>query len=196
MHVVGINGSARKDGNTAIMIKEVFKVLESQGITTELIQLAGKKMHGCIACGKCGENKNRLCAVTGDFMNDCIAAMDKADGVILGSPTYFANVSTGAQGPHRPLGHGRPAQRFHVRPQGGRGRGGRTPGRGPVHVFNSINHLFFINQMVVPGSCYWNLGLGREKGEVTGDEEGLRTMRRAGREHGLAAEEDPRLAGR
>ena len=176
MLVVGINGSARKDGNTAIMIKEAFKALEAQGIETELIQLAGKKMHGCIACGKCGENKDRRCAVTNDFVNDCIEAMDRADGVLLGSPTYFANVSTEMKALidragmvalrndamfARKVGAAVVAQR----------RGGA------VFAFDAINHFFFINQMTVPGSCYWNQGMGREKGEVSGDEEGMRTMR-------------------
>ena len=94
MKVVGINGSARKGGNTAEMIERVFAQLEAEGIETEMIELSGKKMHGCIACMKCFENKDRKCAVGNDFMNECIAAMDAADGIVLGSPTYFANIST------------------------------------------------------------------------------------------------------
>ncbi|ADU61539.1 MAG: flavodoxin family protein [Pseudodesulfovibrio sp.] len=93
MKVIAINGSARKGGNTALMIRRVFQELETEGIETEMIELSGKAMHGCIACYKCAKNKDRRCAVTKDFVNDCIAAMDAADGIILGSPTYFANVS-------------------------------------------------------------------------------------------------------
>ena len=176
MHVVGINGSARKDGNTAIMIKEVFKALEAEGIGTELIQLSGKKMHGCIACMKCWENKDRRCAVTGDFMNDCIEAMDKADAVVLGSPTYFANVSTEMKALIDRAGMvGLANDSMFARKVGASVVAERRGGA--IHVFNSLNHFYFINQMTVPGSCYWNLGFGREKGEVSGDEEGMRTMR-------------------
>ena len=92
MKVVGINGSARKDGNTAILIRTAFKELEKEGIQTELIQLAGKKVNGCIACYKCFKSKDKRCDVKDD-VNDCIAKMEDADGIILGSPTYFADCS-------------------------------------------------------------------------------------------------------
>lgn len=91
MKVIAINGSARKDGNTAILIKRVFAELEREGIKTELIQLAGEQVSGCVACFKCFSNKNKRCAISGDCVNDCIAKMEEADGIILGSPTYFAD---------------------------------------------------------------------------------------------------------
>ena len=94
MNVVAFNGSARKDGNTAILIREVFKELEKEGIETELVQLSKKKMHGCYACYNCFQKKDKQCAVKNDFMNDCIKKMVEADGIILGSPVYFSNVST------------------------------------------------------------------------------------------------------
>ena len=91
MKVIAFNGSARKDGNTAVMIKHAFKELEKEGIKTELIQLAGEKIQGCIACYKCFSAKNKRCAVTGDIVNECIEKMEQAEGIILGSPTYFAD---------------------------------------------------------------------------------------------------------
>ncbi len=94
MKVVGFNGSPRKDGNTATLIKCVFGELKKEGIETELHQLGGRKIHGCIACYKCFENKDRRCSVTTDALNECIEKMLDADGIILGSPTYFANVTT------------------------------------------------------------------------------------------------------
>ena len=94
MKVVAINGSARKEGNTAILVQKVFDELESEGIGTEQVYLAGKTVKGCIACFKCFENKDRRCAVDNDFVNECIEKMDGADGIILASPTYFATVST------------------------------------------------------------------------------------------------------
>ena len=94
MKVVAFNGSARKDGNTAILIKHVLGELETEGFETEMVQLAGTKIRGCTACGRCFENKDRRCVVTNDVLNDCLDKMLAADGIILGSPTYFADVST------------------------------------------------------------------------------------------------------
>jgi multimeric flavodoxin WrbA len=94
MKVIGFNGSARKDGNTAILIRYAFEALEKEGIETELFQLAGEKIRGCIPCYKCFENKDQRCAVKNDVLNDCIEKMVAADGIIIGSPTYFADVST------------------------------------------------------------------------------------------------------
>jgi len=93
MKVVAFNGSARKDGNTAILVNTVFKELKKEGIKTELVHLAGKKIRGCTACGKCFENQDKRCAFKGDVANDCIEKMLEADGIILASPTYFADVS-------------------------------------------------------------------------------------------------------
>ena len=86
MKVVAFNGSARKGGNTADMIKLVFTELEAAGIETELVELAGKKIHGCIACYQCFARKDGRCAVDNDVLNDCVSKMVEADGIILGSP--------------------------------------------------------------------------------------------------------------
>lgn len=175
MKVLGINGSARKGGNTADMIKRVFTELEAEGIETEMLELSGKKLRGCIACMKCFENKDHKCAVDNDFMNEVIAKMDEVDGIILGSPTYFANITTEmkalidragmvarANGNmyHRKVGAGVVVNRR----------------AGSIQAFNALNAFFFIGEMVVPGSSYWNLGIAREKGEVTEDKEGMATM--------------------
>jgi multimeric flavodoxin WrbA len=93
MKVVAFNGSPRKDGNTTILINHAFRELENEGIQTELVQLSGKEIHGCIACYKCFENKDQHCAVKNDIVNECIEKMIEADGMILGSPTYFTDVT-------------------------------------------------------------------------------------------------------
>jgi len=175
MKVVGINGSSRKGGNTAIMIKRVFAELEAEGIETELIELSGKKMRGCIACYKCVENKDRRCGITNDFMNECIEAMDNADGIILGSPTYFANISTEMKALIDRAGVvGRVNDDMFARKVGAgvvtRRRGGA------MQAFNALNTFFFIEQMIVPGSRYWNMGDGMDKGDVSKDDEGMETM--------------------
>ena len=176
MKVVAFNGSARKDGNTAILIRQVFQELETQGIETELIQLSGSKIHGCIACMKCFENKDQRCSVKDDITNDCIEKMLDADGIILGSPTYFANVSTEMKALIDRAGMvSRANGDMLARKVGAAVVAVRRAGA--IHVFNSINHFFFIGQMIVPGSSYWNLGMGRQKGEVESDEEGIQTMK-------------------
>ncbi|MCX5842096.1 MAG: flavodoxin family protein, partial [Deltaproteobacteria bacterium] len=94
MKVVALNGSARKDGNTAMLIHVVFEELKKEGIETELIQMAGKNIQGCLACYKCFKNKNRRCSVDKDILNDIMARMEKAEGILLGSPTYFSDVTS------------------------------------------------------------------------------------------------------
>ena len=180
MKVVAFNGSARKDGNTAILIRHVFQELEKEGIETQLIQLSGSRIHGCIACMKCFENKDQRCSVKDDNVNDCIEKMLGADGIILGSPTYFANVSTEMKALIDRAGMvSRANSDMLARKVGAAVVAVRRAGA--IHVFNSINHFFFIGQLIVPGSSYWNLGMGRQKGEVEKDEEGIQTMKDLGR---------------
>jgi multimeric flavodoxin WrbA len=180
MKVVAFNGSARKDGNTAILIGYVFRELEKEGIETELVQLSGSRIHGCIACMKCFENKDQCCSVKDDIANDCIEKMLGADGVILGSPTYFANVSTEMKALIDRAGMVSRANRDMLARKAGAAVVA-VRRAGSIHVFNSINHFFFIGQMIVPGSSYWNLGIGRQKGEVEKDDEGIQTMKNLGR---------------
>ncbi len=176
MKVIAFNGSARKNGNTAILINYVLRELENEGIETELVQLSGKKIRGCIACMKCWENKDQRCSVTNDDVNSCIEKMIDADGIILGSPTYFANISTELKALIDRAGMTSIANdRMFKRKVGAAVVAVRRAGA--IHVFNSINHFFFIGQMIVPGSIYWNMGFGLDKGEVEKDEEGLDTMK-------------------
>jgi multimeric flavodoxin WrbA len=174
--VVAFNGSARKDGNTAALINLVFGELRKEGIETELYQLAGKKIRGCMACYKCFQNKDQRCSVTNDVLNECIEKMLEADGIILGSPTYFANVTTEIKALIDRAGLVAKANGEMFRRKAGAAVVA-VRRAGSIHVFNSINHFFFISQMVVPGASYWNLGIGRDKGDVEADEEGIRTMK-------------------
>ncbi len=179
MKVVAFNGSARKNGNTAILINIVLGELEKEGIATELVQFAGEKIRGCLACMKCWENKDQRCSVTNDILNACIEKMIEADGIILGSPTYFANVSTELKALIDRAGMTSIANdRMFSRKVGAAVVAARRAGG--IHVFNSINHFFFIGQMIVPGSIYWNMGFGLDKGEVEKDDEGLNTMKSLG----------------
>jgi multimeric flavodoxin WrbA len=175
MKVVAFNGSARKDGNTAILIKHVFQELEKEGIKTEMIQLANKKIKGCIACYKCFENKDKRCSVKNDAANECIEKMLEADGIILASPTYFADISSEMKALIDRVGLvARANDDMFKRKVGAAVVAVRRAGS--IHAFDSINHFFFISQMIVPGSIYWNMGIGRNIGEVEKDDEGLHTM--------------------
>ncbi|CCH49006.1 flavodoxin family protein [Pseudodesulfovibrio piezophilus] len=175
MKVVAINGSSRKGGNTSEMVKRVSSELEAEGIEVEVIDLAGKTMKGCIACYKCFENKDRLCAVKNDFVNECIAAMDGADGILLASPTYFANISPEIKALIDRAGMVGIANDYMYARKAGAGIVVKRRG-GAMQAFNALNSFFFIEQMMVPGSRYWNLCVGREKGEVLEDAEGMETM--------------------
>jgi multimeric flavodoxin WrbA len=179
MKVIAFNGSARKEGNTALLLNTVLKELEAEGIGTEIYHLAGKPIQGCIACMKCFENKNKRCAVEKDIINECIGKMAEADGILLGSPTYFADVSAGMKALIERSGMvSRANGDMHRRKVGAAVVVARRAGA--FHVFNSLNAFFLIGQMIVPGSSYWNLAHGRLPGEAANDEEGMKTMKQLG----------------
>jgi multimeric flavodoxin WrbA len=180
MKVVAFNGSPRKDGNTTILLNHVLGELQKEGIETEIYFLGGRKISGCKACYTCAENKNRRCSVEDDALNECIEKMIEADGIIIGSPTYFADVTPEVKALidrgglvakvnddmlQRKIGAAVIAVRR----------------AGSIHAYDTINHFFLANQMIVPGSIYWNMAIGRNKGEVDQDEEGVMTMKMLGR---------------
>ncbi|CAH2030495.1 flavodoxin family protein [Trichlorobacter ammonificans] len=179
MKVVAFNGSARKDGNTAKLINYAFEELNKEGIETELVQLAGRPIHGCIACYKCFSAKDRRCDVTDDVINECLEKMDQADGIIIGSPTYFAGISPEAKALIDRCGMVARANGDMFKRKAGAGVVAVRRG-GAIHVFDTINHFFTIGQMIIVGSSYWNIGIGRTIGEVEQDEEGIKTMRDLG----------------
>lgn len=180
MKVIAFNGSARKDGNTAALIKRVFEEFKKEGIEVELIQLAGQKIQGCIACRKCFSAKNKRCAVSDDLINDYIAKMLEADGIILGSPTYFADCTIQIKALIERAGMvARANDHMFKRKIGAAVIAVRRAGA--IHAFDTINHFFTISQMITVGSSYWNIGIGREIGEVEKDEEGMDTMETLGK---------------
>lgn len=175
MKVVAFNGSARKDGNTTLMIQTVFDELHKQDIETELVQLAGEHPHGCIACYQCFKRKDNRCIIDQDCINSCVEKMMEADAIILGSPTYFADISTEMKALIDRTGMVSRANDNLFKRKVGAAVVSQRRGGG-IHAFDSINHFFTINQMIIVGSSYWNIGIGREKGEVTDDSEGIATM--------------------
>lgn len=180
MKVVAFNGSARKGGNTATLLKQVLEEIAGEGIETELIELAGRAVPGCIACYKCFERKNRQCAVDKDIINEAIAKMAEADGILLGSPTYFADVSASMKGLIERCGMVSRANGDMFKRKVGAGVVA-VRRAGASHVFSSLNNFFTIGQMIIVGSSYWNIGIGRDPGEVLNDQEGIKTMQDLGR---------------
>jgi multimeric flavodoxin WrbA len=183
MKVVAFSGSARKDGNTAILVRQAFAELEKEGIETELVQLAGEIIRGCTACYKCFGTKDQRCAVTGDPVNDCIEKMVKADGIIIASPTYFADISAETKALIDRAGMVAKANDNLYRRKAGAAVIAVRRG-GAIHAFDSINHFFLISEMIIPGSSYWNIGVGRNIGEVEQDEEGMKVMSDLGKNMG------------
>jgi multimeric flavodoxin WrbA len=179
MKVVAFNGSPRKDGNTATMIRHVLSELEKEGIKTETVQIGGKSIHGCIACGKCAENKDQKCVIDKDIVNDCIEKMLEADGIILASPTYFADLTPELKALIDRAGFVAGANGGLLRHKVGAAVVA-VRRAGSIHVFDSINHLFTISQMIIPGSSYWNIGMGLDEGDVERDDEGIQTMHTLG----------------
>lgn len=176
MKVVAFNGSPRRNGNTAILINEIFSILEKEGIKTEFIQLGNKTVHGCTACGKCREIQNGKCHIKNDHLNFCIEKMVEADGIIIGSPVYFADVTPEVKALIDVAGYVTRSNNHILKRKVGAAAIAVRRG-GALHAFETINNFFLISQMIVPGSSYWNFAFGRNPGEVLNDDEGMQTIR-------------------
>ncbi|MCG8500919.1 MAG: flavodoxin family protein [Firmicutes bacterium] len=178
MKVVAFNGSPRKDGNTSLLIRRVFKKLEAHGIECEMVNITGKPLRGCTACMKCRESLNKKCVFDDDIVNECIAKMLEADGIIIGSPTYFANMTAETKALIDRAGFVTGKGKLLKRKVGAAVVAVRRAAS--LNVFNTINAFFLIGEMIVAGSSYWNLGIGGRKGDVESDQEGIKTMETLG----------------
>lgn len=179
MKVTAFNGSPRKEGNTSILIRQALETLDNEGITTEMVQVGGKRIHGCIACYKCFERKDRQCAVADDMVNSCIGKMLESDGIIIGSPTYFAALTPETKALIDRCGMVSRANGDMLKRKAGAAVVA-VRRAGAINVFDTINHFFGISQMIIPASNYWNVGIGRNIGDVLQDEEGMLTMQLLG----------------
>jgi len=179
MRVTAFNGSPRKDGNTACILKRVLEPINKAGIDTDLVQVGGIPIRGCTACGMCIEKKNKRCVIETDIANSCIEKMIASDAIVLGSPTYFSDMTSEMKALIDRAGfvafangglfkHKVGASVVAVR------RGGGT------NVFDSMNKMFLMSQMIVPGSTYWNFAFGMDKGDAEKDAEGMANMTNLG----------------
>lgn len=176
MKVVAFNGSPREKGNTSIAIQTVFAELGKEGIEIELVQIGGNNIRGCNACSKCKKTADGFCAINDDIVNECLKKMYASDGIIIGSPVYFGSVTTETKALIDRSGLCARAGGYLLK---------RkvcaavvvARRQGAVSVFNQINNLFISNQAIIPCSIYWNMGIGKNIGEVENDEEGMKTFK-------------------
>ncbi|MCP4626893.1 MAG: flavodoxin family protein [bacterium] len=178
MKVVAFNGSPRPDGNCSLLLKEVFSRFEQHEIQTELVLLNRKRIKPCIACYKCLENKNQRCAIDDD-LNGCIAEIMEAQAVILASPTYIGDVNSVTKALIDRAGFVARSNNNMFRRKVAAGLTTASWG-GAIHTFETLNLFFLVGEMIVVGSSNWNLGFGREKGQVLQDQKALATVRTLG----------------
>lgn len=175
--ILAINGSSRKDGNTADMLNLVLEELKKEGFETELIQLAGQTINPCKACFACAGKKN--CVFDNDLFQEIYRKMTEADAIILGSSTYSADVSSTLKAiieRASVVSDMNPGMFRHK--IGGAIAVARRAGA--MNTIDSINHFFLNKEMYVAGSTYWNIAYGRLPGEAMKDEEGVANMRNLG----------------
>ena len=175
--VIAINGSPRENGNTAAMLRTALDVCASAGHQVELFQAGGRSVHGCKGCGYCGKNPG-VCSID-DWMNQLYPKMKEADAIILGSPTYFADITAEMKAVIDRCGYmSRRDGNSFSRKIGASVCAVRRCGS--IHALDSMNHLFLINDMILPGSTYWNMSLSRLDGDFEKDAEGVATVTRLG----------------
>lgn len=175
MKVLLLNGSPRKKGNTHILLEEMVKTFEEENVETELIQIGGKNIHGCRACNKCTKTLDEKCGFTDDYFSEIMEKTVIADALILGSPCYYTDVTAEMKAFIDRAGYIAFANKTTF--QGKIGAAVIAAGRsGATHAYDTINHMFLMSKMIVPGSIYWNMGLAEEKGGIAKDHFALNNM--------------------
>jgi multimeric flavodoxin WrbA len=175
MKVVAINGSPHKEGNTFQALSMVGKQLTDNGIDFEVVHIGNKAIHGCTGCGQCFKNKDEKCSMKDDGVNDAIQKMKEADGILLGSPVYYAGIAGTMKcfldrafyvaGSNGGLFRNKVAASVvAVRRTGG------------SITFDSLNHYLLYSEMMIASANYWNIIHGRTPGEVLQDAEGVQIM--------------------
>jgi multimeric flavodoxin WrbA len=180
MKVVAINGSPKKNGNTALALHVVGNALKDEGVEFEIIDIGGQNIRGCLACNKCATTKDGKCTITGDVLNDTLMKMKEADGVIISSPVYYSGIA----GTMKCFLD----RAFHVASVNG-GWFRHKVGASVVAVrrtggsmtFNALNHYLTISEMITPSSNYWNVIHGLVPGDAAKDDEGIQIMQTLGK---------------
>lgn len=175
MKVLGISGSPRPGGNTDTLIKHAFSILEREGIETDFLSLADRPVKPCMACGGCMKADGIRCVQEDPAFEGMIERFQAADGILVGSPVYFGSATPQTMALLDRVGYvARRHKEVLRRKVGAAIVVGRRAGQN--FTFAQLNYFFLLAEMFVPGSTYWNVAVGREKGEVTGDKEGMETI--------------------
>lgn len=180
MKVLGISGSPRRDGNTATLIHTAFDVLHEEGIETEYLSVADHSVKPCIACGGCFTSESPRCTQKDPAFDGIIEKFAAADGILIGSPVYFGSATPQLISLMDRVGY---VARRH--PQLLRRKVGAAVvvarRAGQNFTFAQLNYFFLIAEMIVPGSTYWNVAVGKAPGEVENDKEGMDTIKNLAR---------------
>jgi len=176
MKVLGISGSPRTGGNTELLVQTALQELRAEGIETEYVSLAGRQILPCTACGDCSHVERPMCTLGDAGFEGMVERFQEADGILVGSPVYFGSATPETMALLDRVGlvslrNGR----FLRRKAGAAIAVARRAGQN--FTFAQLNYFFLINEMIIPGSTYWNIAVGRDKGEVAKDEEGMQTIR-------------------
>lgn len=175
MYVIGINGSPRKGGNTQMLLNTVLETLKGKGWETEFYQLGGQNIRGCQACSGCFKLRDNTCAMKDDCFHEVYEKILKADAVVIGTPTYYSGVSSEVKALTDRTGYVALANNRALKGKIGAVVVAVRRG-GAIHAYDTINHMYLMSQMVVPGSVYWNIGFGLRREDVKNDGEGLANM--------------------
>jgi multimeric flavodoxin WrbA len=176
MRVLGISGSPRRGGNTDTLIDTALTVLADEGLETEFLSLADRPIKPCMACAGCFKSEEIRCVQEDPAFEGLIAKFAAADGILIGSPVYFGSATPQTMALLDRVGY---VARHH--PQLLRRKVGAAivvaRRAGQNFTLAQLNYFFLISEIIIPGSTYWNIAIGREKGEVLSDAEGMETIR-------------------
>jgi multimeric flavodoxin WrbA len=177
MHAIAICGSPRKGGNTEYLLRRCLEVLGRFDVGGELVTLRDKTIRGCRACGTCARLKDKTCATKNDDFHAVFEAMQGADIIVVGSPVYFGSAAPELMALLDRAGYvSRQCGNLMSRKLGGPIAVARRAGHN--FTYAQLLYWYMINDMIVPGSSYWNVALAREPGEVSSDREGIATIDR------------------
>ncbi len=172
MKILALNGSPKKNGNTHAVLELIEKEALSQDVEIEIINIGDKNIHGCIACEYCKRSEEKKCVFKEDILNEVVEKMADADGIIIGSPVYYAGIN-GTLKSFLDRAFYSNSQRFKYKVGFGFTVSRRS---GEVAAFNQINNYFNLAEMIIPPSQYWNVIHGLTPNEVLQDGEGIQTI--------------------
>ena len=176
MKVLGISGSPRPGGNTDILVNNALEVLAAEGLETEFLSLADRPIKPCVACRGCFTSDTIRCVQEDPAFEGILDKFAQADGILIGSPVYFGSATPQIMALLDRVGYvSRKHPRLLRRKVGAAIVVARRAGQN--FTFAQLNYFFLISEMIVPGSTYWNVAFGREKGEVRNDVEGMETVK-------------------